>query len=76
VPVLLVPYDTWPEAEVHIAWLRQHGVCTTTSSALDALSLDDILAALEGMRWRRAPQRLAFGGELQAAQHLGRWLVQ
>jgi len=75
VPVLLVPYDTWPEAEVHIAWLRQHGVCTTTSSALSALSLDDILAALGGMRGLRAPRSPVFGGELEAVQQLGRWLA-
>jgi hypothetical protein len=75
VPLLLVPYDTWPEAAAHIGWLRQHGVCTTSSSALDALSIDDILGGLDRMRGRHAPQSPIVGGELEAAKQLGKWLI-
>ena len=75
VPLLLVPYEAWPEVPAHIGWLRQYGVCTTTPRALEELSLDDILAALEGMRGRTAPQSPVFGGELEAAKYLGRWLA-
>jgi hypothetical protein len=75
VPLLLVPYEAWPEVPVHIGWLRQHGVCATTPRALEELGVDDILAALEGMRGRFAPQSPVFGGELEAANYLGRWLA-
>ena len=75
VPLLLVPYEAWPEVPEHIGWLRQYGVCTTTPRALEELSLDDILAALEGMRGRTAPQSPVFGGELEAAKYLGKWLA-
>jgi hypothetical protein len=50
-------------------------VCTTTPRALEELSLDDILAALESVRGRTAPQTPVFGGELEAAKYLGGWLA-
>ncbi|MGA9666149.1 MAG: hypothetical protein WBQ69_06830 [Gallionella sp.] len=68
VPVLYVNRADWPEAQVLISWLQQHGLCREVSR--EALDKGDVAEALEELWDAKRPEPVVPEGAQQVAEWL------